>query len=104
MAADPSDTNVFPFNTPKWTGLGKSFLSKWTLDAIATNDNIEQEIRKLSPIERIKSYTVLGKSNVGKSTLINSLVDAPIAKTSKTPGKTRQLLFYSSVFPGDQSV
>ncbi|MFT5703961.1 MAG: GTP-binding protein [Rickettsiales bacterium] len=36
----------------------------------------------------------IGKSNVGKSSLINALVNQKIALTSKTPGRTRQLNFF----------
>ena len=35
-----------------------------------------------------------GRSNVGKSSLINRLLDRPIARTSATPGRTRQLNFF----------
>lgn len=43
-----------------------------------------------------KSLEVIfaGRSNVGKSSLINALTRHPIAKTSSKPGKTRQLLFF----------
>ena len=37
----------------------------------------------------------LGRSNVGKSSLINSLVGADIAKTSSTPGRTRAINFFA---------
>ncbi len=37
---------------------------------------------------------MVGRSNVGKSTLINALVRKPIARTSSTPGRTRQLNVY----------
>jgi GTP-binding protein len=38
---------------------------------------------------------MVGRSNVGKSTLINSLLGAKLAQTSKQPGKTRAMHFYS---------
>ncbi len=37
---------------------------------------------------------LVGRSNVGKSTLINTLAGARIARTSGTPGKTRVINFY----------
>ena len=36
----------------------------------------------------------LGRSNVGKSSLINSLVGSKIAKTSNTPGRTQTINFF----------
>lgn len=38
---------------------------------------------------------IVGRSNAGKSTLINGLAGSKIAMTSSTPGKTRMLNFYS---------
>lgn len=35
-----------------------------------------------------------GRSNVGKSSLINSLLNRKIARTSSTPGRTQQLNFF----------
>ncbi len=42
----------------------------------------------------------LGRSNVGKSSLINSLVGDKIAKTSSTPGRTRTINFFALRRPG----
>ena len=46
------------------------------------------------PKERVPEYAFIGRSNVGKSSLINMLVDRKnLAKTSGRPGKTQ--LIYS---------
>ena len=39
-------------------------------------------------------FVFWGRSNVGKSSLINSITKSKIAKTSKTPGRTRSLVFF----------
>ena len=39
---------------------------------------------------------IIGRSNAGKSTLINGIGNARIALVSSTPGKTRMLNFYQS--------
>ena len=40
--------------------------------------------------------TFVGRSNVGKSSLINAYFGSKVAKTSKTPGRTRQINIFSS--------
>jgi GTP-binding protein len=42
----------------------------------------------------------LGRSNVGKSSVINSLVGAKLAKTSSSPGRTRSINFFELRWPG----
>jgi len=42
----------------------------------------------------------LGRSNVGKSSLINSLVGSKIARTSNTPGRTQTINFFQVRRPG----
>ena len=42
----------------------------------------------------------LGRSNVGKSSLINSLVGAKMARTSNTPGRTQTINFFQVRRPG----
>ena len=46
------------------------------------------------PDDSLPEIIFLGRSNVGKSSLINSLTKSKIAKTSKTPGRTRSLIFF----------
>jgi GTP-binding protein len=41
------------------------------------------------PPEKLPEVAVVGRSNVGKSSLINALVGADLARTSRTPGRTR---------------
>lgn len=53
------------------------------------------------PEPRNSEIVFVGRSNVGKSTLINSLLEKTIAKVSSKPGKTRSINFYS-VMTGDE--
>jgi len=46
------------------------------------------------PRERLPELAMVGRSNVGKSSLINALVRRPLARTSATPGKTRLANFF----------
>jgi len=46
------------------------------------------------PRDRLPEVALLGRSNVGKSSLINALVGRSIARTSAAPGKTRLANFY----------
>jgi len=46
------------------------------------------------PPPRVPEVAFLGRSNVGKSSLINALVGKKLARTSNTPGRTRSINFY----------
>ena len=46
------------------------------------------------PPPTVPEIAFLGRSNVGKSSLINSLIGAKLAKTSNTPGRTRSINFF----------
>lgn len=43
------------------------------------------------PRARAPEYAFVGRSNVGKSSLLNALVGQKIARTSNTPGRTQQI-------------
>src|SRR5262249_36882734 len=49
------------------------------------------------PGDGIPEVALVGRSNVGKSSLINALVGRRIARTSATPGKTRLANIYRVV-------
>lgn len=52
------------------------------------------------PAPAVPEVAFLGRSNVGKSSVINSLLGKKIAKTSSTPGRTRSINFFEVRWPG----
>jgi len=46
------------------------------------------------PHDHLTEVALVGRSNVGKSSLINALVRRPVARTSAAPGKTRLANYY----------
>ena len=46
------------------------------------------------PREELPEIALVGRSNVGKSSLINALVRSTVARTSAAPGKTRLANYY----------
>jgi GTP-binding protein len=55
------------------------------------------------PPPGLPEIAFLGRSNVGKSSLINSLVGSKIAKTSSSPGRTQTINFFSIRWAGKPS-
>ena len=52
------------------------------------------------PPADLPEVAFLGRSNVGKSSVINSLLGVKIAKTSSTPGRTQAINFFEVRFAG----
>src|ERR1700752_4552642 len=52
------------------------------------------------PAPGLPEIAFLGRSNVGKSSVINALVDKKLARTSSTPGRTRAINFFELRFAG----
>ena len=56
-----------------------------TVDFVMSNSDVEK-----CPLEKLPEYAFVGRSNVGKSSLINALMGRKkLAKVSATPGKTQ---------------
>jgi len=52
------------------------------------------------PAPTLPEVAFLGRSNVGKSSLINTLIETKLARTSSTPGRTRSINFFEVRWPG----
>lgn len=62
-------------------------------------DSVEQLDLFLEDHPEVISLCFLGRSNVGKSSLINALFTQKTAKTSKTPGRTQAINVFSFHLP-----
>ena len=54
------------------------------------------------PPPTVPEIAFLGRSNVGKSSLLNALVGAKTAKVSSTPGRTRAINFFALLDPSQR--
>jgi GTP-binding protein len=54
------------------------------------------------PVPDLPEIAFLGRSNVGKSSLLNALVGEKAAKVSQTPGRTRAINFFALLDPSQR--
>ena len=73
-------------------------MTHWKSELYCTAFNKSQ----LPPAE-LEEVVFAGRSNVGKSSLINSLLGRTVAKVSSKPGKTRSINFYKIETPENES-
>jgi GTP-binding protein len=52
------------------------------------------------PVPSLPEVAFLGRSNVGKSSVINSLLGSKVARTSSTPGRTQSINFFEIRWAG----
>ena len=66
-------------------------------DALFANCGFLKSAAALSdlPRDNKREVAILGRSNVGKSSLLNALAGKRIAKTSNTPGRTQLLNYFT---------
>jgi GTP-binding protein len=55
------------------------------------------------PAPDVPEIAFLGRSNVGKSSLLNALVGEKAAKVSQTPGRTRAINFFALLDPSQRA-
>lgn len=48
------------------------------------------------PAEGLPEYAIVGRSNAGKSSILNAMYGEALAKVSSTPGKTRLVNFFEA--------
>lgn len=64
-----------------------------------TSSNVRNKINaQQRDMFKHKEIAIIGRSNCGKSSLINALIDQKVARASKTPGKTQQLIYHTLGF------
>ena len=79
--------SLFPFlNSPLLYSTAKQQIKFKDIHASLNARNIKAFLPHKKPCQE---FIFFGRSNVGKSTLLNNLLQQPIAAMSKRPGKTK---------------
>lgn len=85
-----------PSSFPFYETTSRLFTSKNFQSFAVNQESIYSFIKNREfALEEYKEIAFVGRSNVGKSSLINSILGKTVAATSKAPGKTQGLIFHS---------
>jgi GTP-binding protein len=76
-----------------------SFIAHWSMRVLARFMAAATDAAHF-PEASLPEIAFLGRSNVGKSSVINSLVGTKLARTSSTPGRTRSINFFEIRWAG----
>ena len=101
IKSDPFDEKFYPFNLSQYVKFiqynqAKTFESGSKVTAVLSDTNVRKIIKdQIAEVNKIAEIAIVGRSNCGKSSLINALLGEKVAITSKTPGKTQQLIIHT---------
>ncbi|MFY7991954.1 MAG: ribosome biogenesis GTP-binding protein YihA/YsxC [Bacteriovoracaceae bacterium] len=72
-------------------------IQKGKVEFLMGIDKVEQLVDWLNTHPDVNGAAFIGRSNVGKSSLINAIYGKSTARVSKTPGRTRQVNIFSFI-------
>mmetsp|Transcript_5900 Transcript_5900/g.10502 ORF Transcript_5900/g.10502 Transcript_5900/m.10502 type:complete len:252 (+) Transcript_5900:675-1430(+) len=95
MAAEFTNKDYYFFNEINFYSMASQFTSNGAENFLSTN-TVDAFIALNTANKRsgYREVAIVGRSNVGKSSLINSLLGQKLAVTSKTPGRTQQIITF----------
>jgi len=83
--------------------MSKTQIKKGSAKFIRAFDGPEKVIQWWDHNPETRGLAFVGRSNVGKSSLINSLFGAKTARTSKTPGRTQAVNIFTFELTGENN-
>ncbi len=88
-----------PAKASRWLANFRRGIAHWDMRVIARFMAAATDAAQF-PAPGLPEIAFLGRSNVGKSSVINTLVETKLARTSSTPGRTRSINFFEVRWPG----
>lgn len=73
------------------------------IEIVSANFKTSASSLQNSPTSSLSEVVFLGRSNVGKSSFINKILQKTLAKTANTPGKTRLINYFDAKFKLDEN-